>query len=370
MQATHTSTIESSSKKKRVHQIDLFRFIAALSVLLYHYFFIYSKEFDSTNIGFEETGEYFKYGYLGVHLFFIISGFVIALSIGHKSMFKFAVSRISRLYPIYWISVIFTFTVIVLFGAPQWSADSFQLLLNLTMFQNYLGIKNIDGVYWTLFVEMKFYIFIIGTYLLINKIKSLKIDHLIVSWMLLIIVYNFFNELYFVQILNFFLILEWGSFFVAGIIFYQIFKEGISKKYTALILLSLIISIHQSCLEATRLASKFDTTFSPFIVTGIITTFYLLMTLISTNKLKKINTSYFTALGALTYPLYLIHQTVGYIVIQNLNPFVNIYILTILVTLSMLFLSSLLSKKYEPKIASLLKMVLEQSFKKYTAKKI
>lgn len=158
------------SNTNRIHQIYLFRFIAALSVLLQHYFFIYYNGYNSNKLEFGQNAQVFKYGYLGVHLFFIISGFVITLSIGHKSIVKFMISRISRLYPIYWISVTLTFVIIILFGAPNWSADLRQFFLNLSMFQNYLGVKNIDGVYWTLFVEMKFYIFIIGAYLLVNKI--------------------------------------------------------------------------------------------------------------------------------------------------------------------------------------------------------
>ena len=52
------------------------------------------------------------------------------------------------------------------------NADLKQFLFNLSMFQNYIGVENLDGVYWTLFVEMKFYIFIIHC-IPVNNLKLL-----------------------------------------------------------------------------------------------------------------------------------------------------------------------------------------------------
>ena len=73
-------------KNNRIYQIDLFRFVAALSVVLYHYLFRGWAADNMSDVNFSEIGHFFQYGYLGVHLFFIISGFVILLSIKHKSI--------------------------------------------------------------------------------------------------------------------------------------------------------------------------------------------------------------------------------------------------------------------------------------------
>lgn len=140
----------------RIYQIDLFRFLAALNVVFFHYFFRGYSADNLSNLNFSEISNFFKYGYLGVDLFFIISGFVISLSIKDRSLINFFISRISRLYPIYWISVLFTFIVIILFGAPRYNADIKQFIFNLTMFQNYLKVESMDTVYWTLYIEMVF----------------------------------------------------------------------------------------------------------------------------------------------------------------------------------------------------------------------
>jgi len=52
------------------------------------------------------------------------------------------------------------------------------------MFQNYVGVESIDGVYWSLFVEMKFYI-LIALFLLANKIKRISLNAFIYGWLCL-----------------------------------------------------------------------------------------------------------------------------------------------------------------------------------------
>lgn len=348
------------NKNSRIYQIDLFRFIAALSVVFYHYLFRGYASDDMSILDFSEFGSIFKYGYLGVDLFFIISGFVIALSIKHRSITKFIISRISRLYPIYWICVVFTFLITVWLGAPRYSADFWQLAGNLSMFQNYLGIENIDGVYWTLFVEMKFYIFVIGTYLVINKIRPIELDYVIFFWLGLTILNIFLGDFFVFKALNYFLILYWSTYFIAGILFYQIYKKGISLKYLTLLLLSLAIAIYYATLKNGYLEIEFNTSFSPFISGGLIFIFYLFMFLVSTHRLKTINSPKLTALGMLTYPLYLLHQNIGFMLFNTFGTTFNKYALMILTTFLMLFIAFLLSKYYEPFVSKYLKRSLSR----------
>lgn len=348
-----------SKSKNRIYQIDLFRFLAALSVVLYHYLFRGYSADNMSDLNFAEIGDYFKYGYLGVEMFFIISGFVITLSIKRKSLIHFFISRVSRLYPIYWISVLFTFIVIILFGAPRYSAEFPQFILNLTMFQNYLGIENIDNVYWTLFIEMKFYIFVIGLYLILNKFKEVKLDLLIYTWLLLSLVYSFANEHYIMRIANFFLILSWSSYFIAGIIFYQIFSSKLNLKYSILLSVSFFISVYHAISKIAGMELKFNTTFSPYVIGGLILIFYLLMLLVSCKKLKSINYQGLTKIGILTYPLYLIHQNIGYIIFNNCENYLNKYILVILTIAFMVLLSFAMSQFYEPRVSNYLKSKLK-----------
>lgn len=347
------------SSSKRIYQIDLFRFLAAFAVVLFHYMFI-GNAAGVSKVNFNQVGDYFKYGYLGVDLFFIISGFVIALSVKHNSLIKFVISRVTRLYPVYWIAVILTFVMILLFGAPQFSAGVKQFVLNLTMFQNYLGVVSIDGVYWSLFVEMKFYIFIIGAYLILKKILDIKLDTLIYCWLLLSILYLVFSDVFVFKVLNFFLILYWSSYFMAGMVFYQIFTRGLKTKDIFVLSTCLFISLYHGVHKIGDMEKYYHTEFSPYVVSSLIIAFYAFMYLVSIGKLKGINSPKLMKLGMLTYPLYLIHQIIGYILFNKLHSFVNKYVLLGMIVLLMFFLSYLISEFYEPKVSAIIKTKLEK----------
>jgi peptidoglycan/LPS O-acetylase OafA/YrhL len=172
------------SESKRIYQIDLFRFIAASAVVLYHYLYRGYAAGNMSLLGFDGVGEYFKYGYLGVDLFFIISGFVIAFSIKHLSLRKFCYSRFKRLYPMYWICLLLTFIVSYFWGAPRYHVTFTQLLANLTMVQKLWGQGDVDGAYWSLYVELKFYL-IIALFLILNRFKKISLDYLVYFWLLL-----------------------------------------------------------------------------------------------------------------------------------------------------------------------------------------
>jgi peptidoglycan/LPS O-acetylase OafA/YrhL len=340
---------------KRIYQIDLFRLLAAISVVLYHYLFRGYMADDLSKLNFSEIGHYFKYGYLGVDLFFIISGFVIALSIKSRSLIDFCISRVSRLYPAYWLCVLLTATIIFCFGAPRFSVNLKQILLNMTMFQNYLRVKSIDGSYWSLFVEMKFYIFIIGSYLIINKIREFKLDYLIYTWLILSILYLPFRHLFAFQLLEYIFILEWSSYFIAGILFYQIYSDAVNTKYIILLSIAFSLSVFHAILRTEILENLYNTDFSPIYITTYILIFYLAMFLVASGKMQWLNSPRLIKLGLLTYPLYLIHQNIGFVIFNTLGNESNKYLLVILTVAFMLFLSYLISTFYEFRISKYLK---------------
>lgn len=349
---------------KRIHQIDLLRFFAAISVMLYHYLFRGWAANDRSALYFEKFGSFFKYGYLGVDLFFIISGFVIIGSIKHRSISKFIISRISRLYPVYWICVLLTYLVIVFLGTPKYDAEFYQLIWNLSMFQNYFGIESIDGVYWTLFIEMKFYIFVVGFYLLINKIKETTIDNIIIIWLLISFFKLLLPNLFLLRILNYVFILDWSAYFIAGMVFYQMRNNGANIKYFVLLVICYLLSIYYALGKIEHLELKYHTNFSPNIIGLVILMFFGTMLMISVNRLKYFNSRRFLYFGMLTYPLYLIHQNIGYIIFNRFNNDINKYLLVVMTITLMIGISFVLSRFYEPFVSNLIRKILKNYFSK------
>ena len=97
----------------RLKQFDALRGIAAISVCFFH--IVKYLKLEVTYFG-----KIFQFGYMGVDLFFIISGFVIYMSLKNTKCIKeFWISRFTRLYPTYWFSCLFTTTILFVFNDPR-----------------------------------------------------------------------------------------------------------------------------------------------------------------------------------------------------------------------------------------------------------
>ena len=139
----------------RLYQIDLFRILSAFMVMMYHYSFrgYYSQVY--TSVPFPVLGRFWKYGYLGVGLFFLISGFVILMSVQNKTLSEFIKSRFLRLYPTYWLCLLITYFTIQIAGNELFNISLYELIMNSTMFNGFLQIQYVDSVYWSLQKSVK-----------------------------------------------------------------------------------------------------------------------------------------------------------------------------------------------------------------------
>ena len=97
----------TQNNKTHYNELDLLRFIAALAVVFFHYTFLNAVRFNQIPT-YPILGDFSKYGYMGVELFFMISGFVILMTTINKSPVDFVISRVSRLYPAFWIALSLT----------------------------------------------------------------------------------------------------------------------------------------------------------------------------------------------------------------------------------------------------------------------
>ncbi len=96
----------------RLYVLDGLRLVAALMVVLFHYVALYGGWENNPRAVFPSLHGYARYGWLGVEVFFLISGFVICMSTWGRSLGDFVVSRVSRIYPAYWVAVLLTAAVV------------------------------------------------------------------------------------------------------------------------------------------------------------------------------------------------------------------------------------------------------------------
>ena len=136
----------------RYSEIDVLRGFAALAVVFSHYFPFWDRYAEPIPVLIPNA-----VGYWAVKLFFVISGFVIFFTLERcRSVLDFVVLRFSRLYPAYWASLFVATLVGVSIGASDFWLGGF--VANATMAQQFLGFPHLDNVYWSLSVELAFYV--------------------------------------------------------------------------------------------------------------------------------------------------------------------------------------------------------------------
>ena len=344
-------------QRERFYEIDLFRFLAAMSVVFYHYTFRGYAADDMSSVYFPYLADISKYGFLGIDLFFMISGFVILLTAMHKDFKGFVISRITRLYPAFWAAVTLTALAIIVIGGDKYSVGFTQYIANLSMVSGYFGVKPIDDVYWTLLVEISFYV-LIGIIVLANQIRHIK--YYLLFWLFLTALTPYVHIPSVVRIL---FILDWSSYFIAGSVLYLIRKEGISALKIAMLAASYYLSLRYTGGRISVLGEYYQTEFSFWIVSAIITFFYIIMFLVAIKKTDMINKKIMMSLGVLTYPLYLIHENIGFMLLNIFGDSMNRYVLLAMVISFMLLVAYLMNRYIENTFSIKLKNLISKFVK-------
>jgi peptidoglycan/LPS O-acetylase OafA/YrhL len=144
-----------SSTHARLATIDSFRALSIGAVMAFHYLYRWQ---DITHYEWTYSGV-FALGRYGVEVFFVISGAVIAMTLVKSGdVWDFAFKRFARLWPT--LFVISTCAFILLqFGPKGFSTDIYGYLSSLFFIFNELHLKPVDNAYWSLAIEVKFYLY-------------------------------------------------------------------------------------------------------------------------------------------------------------------------------------------------------------------
>src|SRR5581483_4689485 len=141
----------------RVQALDLLRLVAVLGVVLFHYGFRGPATADNNLVAIPGLAFIGQYGFLGVPVFFVISGFVIAYSAEGRTPVQFGIARIARIYPGFLFCMTATFIAVAALGAPHFHTGLPQWLANLVIAAPALHQQYMDSAYWSLVVEATFY---------------------------------------------------------------------------------------------------------------------------------------------------------------------------------------------------------------------
>lgn len=299
---------------KRLQLLDYGRLAAALCVMGYHYFFngIQNGKI-ATITTIPEIAALAQYGYLGVPFFFMISGYVIFFSAQNRSASQFAVSRLVRLYPAFWIAVFLTSCFALLWGGTLMSVTPAQIAANLTMFAPAFGQPYIDGVYWTLQLELIFYAMVLAI-LLIGLQRKLASFALAWPYAMLLALVAGKSYLPYAG--------QYYAFFAAGAVF-AICKAR--KDFTVLASLAacLFLCLDFACGETAELTRQKGVPFSSLIIGVIVCALFGFFVILNSRRGAALAIPGSRLAGALTYPVYLIHAHVGYMLLTRFGTDAN-----------------------------------------------
>jgi peptidoglycan/LPS O-acetylase OafA/YrhL len=306
----------------RIEALDGLRAVAVMGVVLYHYFVRFAATGDSPALyPYGDICAEFpiaKYGFMGVQLFFVVSGFVIAMTLERcRTMSEFYLRRFARIWPPLLVCSIITMAVLQVIDsdfAAQRRTTMLDFAPSLTMTSPRLwqwlshDIKYIDAAYWSLFVEARFYIYaaIIYRWSAHGKFLRNYIIFAAVGVILAIICRALLqNEKWYLVVDGLFYP-EHTLWFAAGILFYEMW-HGDLRRVKALGLLALgfvplvymLSTIHPD---------------SSIVVLGTISLTILFLFgsfVIRPELLAPLRSRPVLWLGTTSYSVYLLHQNVG-----------------------------------------------------------
>ncbi|MGO1590680.1 acyltransferase family protein [Ancrocorticia sp.] len=296
--------------------LDFARFVAAFSVVMYHYTLRDTGQWpESTRQMFPDLSLISSYGYLGVQLFFIVSGFVIFMSTEGKTVSSFIASRVARIFPAYWLAVLGTACLRTWLAPELGQGPSFsQVLINLTMFQVPAGVPHVDAVYWTLWVELVFYVLIAVLMALGVKDRGYKV--FLFLWPALMLLVTQSENQHLIDVTG----AKYSAFFAVGMCLYLIHKRGSQVTLWLLLAGNVAVGIRNT-LEFTVPSNPEDGRFvTDTGVAIVVSLIILLMIVLTLTPLKHKGYAWMVRAGALTYPLYLTHQYWGWWAIRSLDP--------------------------------------------------
>jgi peptidoglycan/LPS O-acetylase OafA/YrhL len=285
----------------------VFRGVAALIVVLYHYLYGVNLVYGRVVIPSLPRALYWLLdGHLAV-AFFIISGFVIFLTLARcEAVVDFAIARFIRLYPAFFASVTLTFLTYQVFtpSPPKSAVNAGAYLANLAMIHPWLGLPGVDDVYWSLISEISFYSFV-ALFLTLGWLKH--IERIAIVWATISVANHAFEMCTGFRLpehLKLTLLLDQSPLFLSGVVFYKIWSGGAERTTRPLLI----------CLMASALFIH-ASSWPRFLV---ILAEYVVFSLFIKGKMRWIICRPLVFMGSISYALYLVHCCAGWCVMLSL----------------------------------------------------
>lgn len=319
---------------RHLHGLDIIRFVAAMLVVYFHFGLFSDAKPDFPAAQQDRAWPWMDHltgnGWVGVQVFFVISGFVIVASADRSTPGGFLKRRAIRILPALWIYTLIAFTIRYMAGEPlSLLLDSFFRSIILFPIGPY-----VDGVVWTLVVEAVFYSLI--ALLLAVRLQRPNLDIFqtcaiflgLASTSYLAVVgilslsesagtlgklQNLLDRYFFSVLL-----LRHGVFFAIGMLVWRSEKDGYSPQRGFLLAVFFAAAVLQIVLQADGRSPAV-----PVMIWGGMLAFFIISLRYNRIFQRAGWTTVLRHLGNLSYPIYLGHFTIGMYMIPALSEHVQ-----------------------------------------------
>jgi peptidoglycan/LPS O-acetylase OafA/YrhL len=310
----------SQQSAERYANLDGLRLLCALAVLLFHFGYRGSLEgLYAPLLSWTAVADVMKYGHIGVHIFFVISGFVIAYSSAGRSPMAFAIARFARIYPTFIVCLTVLFSARWMWGGAELPTSLAQYLAGFTMVPQLFQQKFMSGVYWSIAVELLFYgwVFLFMAAGLFQRHRMV----IIAVWLGLSAANELFLGLGAVRVL---LITEFAPFFAFGMLL-NAAQIGRRLEWPIGLLMGIAMALGVFVLlrETADIRTSYGITMSDAVSVGLLTLGIALTILAVEVKQPVLPGKLLLWAGGISYPLYLLHEGLGQVAFVSLRTTMN-----------------------------------------------
>ncbi|MFD7690252.1 acyltransferase family protein [Streptomyces sp. NPDC059781] len=301
----------------RLRALDGLRLLAALMVCLYHFAGkngeVAASWDQSPGQKFPTLSQVATYGSLGVQFFFLISGFVICMSSWGRGPGDFFRSRVARLYPAYWVAIVLITAAGCLLPVVVHPLRPNEILVNLTMLQQPMGVPRVLGVCWTLWVEVRFY----ALFALLVVWRGVTYRRVVVFCCLWTLA-GVFARVADHPLTDELVMRDHAPYFIGGLALYLIHRFGGSLLLWGIVGFSFLLGQRYSVTALWHPGAEGDFHRDPYVIQAIVLLAFAAVAAVALGWTRWANWRWLTVAGALTYPFYLIHEHLGWFFIRVL----------------------------------------------------
>lgn len=318
----------SASAGGRIDWLDYLRLLCALMIMLAHYIVIVVPRIPgltNTDLGLVST--ILAYGHIALFAFFIMSGMLIVQIVQRQRLSTFVAHRVTRIYPTFFICLSIT-TLVAIGESGRMHVGLGQYLANLAIDAEALGYRPADSSYWTLTVEITFYIMLVAV-ALAGWIRH--IQAVVAVWVALqVVAAPFFPRAPLLGTDYYFL--------AAGCVMGLLYERRNEALNFVLLAITALLGTR------TIFIASLGMPFNPWVgAAGMLGVFALFLAM----RGRNVRLPWAQRLGSFTYPLYLLHFKIGTIMLLWWATDANKWWLVLALSLGMILFSLVLDDVVE-----------------------